>query len=85
MNLLFYGWHHLSRALTPLRAHRHAGLPDHPHIKPKSIHSPEVMEGFGDKYLYLSCITFVKSVSARVQAAPWSCLLRCPPPPFAPS
>lgn len=34
----------------------------HKHLKPKSIHDPEVLEAFADKYMYLSCISFINSI-----------------------
>ncbi|EPZ36381.1 rotamase PTPA-2 [Rozella allomycis CSF55] len=39
-----------------------AQLIDHPYIKPKSIHDPEVIEGYAKHYFYLSCIEFVNKV-----------------------
>lgn len=35
---------------------------DHPFIKPSSIHSREVLEGYACEYLYLGAIKFVKQV-----------------------
>lgn len=35
---------------------------DHKHLKPKSIHNPEVLEAFSADYMYLSCIAFVNSI-----------------------
>lgn len=37
-------------------------LSTHKHLKPKSIHSEEVVEMFADKYLYFGCISFINSV-----------------------
>eukprot|EP00191_Tetraselmis_sp_GSL018_P013413 CAMPEP_0177585076 /NCGR_PEP_ID=MMETSP0419_2-20121207/4268_1 /TAXON_ID=582737 /ORGANISM="Tetraselmis sp., Strain GSL018" /LENGTH=390 /DNA_ID=CAMNT_0019074721 /DNA_START=417 /DNA_END=1590 /DNA_ORIENTATION=- len=37
-------------------------LVGHPYIKPKSIHTEEVLEGFSHEYLYLGCVTFVRKV-----------------------
>lgn len=37
-------------------------LSTHKHLKPKSIHSEEVVEMFADKYLYFGCISFIDSV-----------------------
>ena len=39
-----------------------AQLIDHPHIRPKSIHSKEVIEGYAKEYLYLDCIQFIDKV-----------------------
>ena len=39
-----------------------AQLVGHPMIKPKSIHSPDVMEGYAHEYMYLGSIKFVKQV-----------------------
>ena len=35
---------------------------DHKHLRPKSIHDPEVLEAFTDDYMYLSCISFINSI-----------------------
>ena len=35
----------------------------HPLIRPKSIHNEELLAAYGDDYLYLACVKFVKSVS----------------------
>ena len=40
-------------------------LVDHPFIKPSSIHSHELLEGYAGEYLYLGCIKFVKQVRPR--------------------
>lgn len=37
-------------------------LSTHRHLKPKSIHNPEVVEMFAEKYLYFGCISFINSV-----------------------
>ncbi|XP_059069922.1 uncharacterized protein LOC131073651 isoform X2 [Cryptomeria japonica] len=37
-------------------------LLDHKYIKPKSIHSEEILSGFSHDYLYFSCVAFVKKV-----------------------
>ncbi len=37
-------------------------LINHPMIRPKSIHNPDILEEFSDEYLYLGCIRFVKQV-----------------------
>ncbi|KAF6265505.1 PTPA-domain-containing protein [Scenedesmus sp. NREL 46B-D3] len=34
----------------------------HPLIKPKSIHNEELLSMYGDDYMYLACIKFVKAV-----------------------
>jgi serine/threonine-protein phosphatase 2A activator len=37
-------------------------LYSHPYLRPKSIHSPEILEELGDEYIYLSCISFINSI-----------------------
>lgn len=37
-------------------------LQGHPMIKPKSIHNPDVLEGYSGEYMYLGCVSFVKQV-----------------------
>lgn len=37
-------------------------LSTHKHLKPKSIHNPEVVEIFQDRYLYFGCIAFINKV-----------------------
>jgi Phosphotyrosyl phosphate activator (PTPA) protein len=44
-------------------------LVGHAHIKPKSVHSEEVREGYAKDYIYLSSIDFIYSVK---QGAPFS-------------
>lgn len=39
-----------------------AQLVNHPLIRPKSVHNPEVLEMYADDYMYLGCIKFVKEV-----------------------
>ncbi|RXK35674.1 serine/threonine-protein phosphatase 2A activator 2 [Tremella mesenterica] len=39
-------------------------LRTHKHLTPKSIHDPEILEAFGDEYMYLSCISFVNSIKS---------------------
>ncbi|KXZ47301.1 hypothetical protein GPECTOR_36g27 [Gonium pectorale] len=39
-----------------------AQLIQHPMIKPKSIHNPDVLEAYAGAYLYLGCVKFVKQV-----------------------
>lgn len=40
-------------------------LIDHPHIKPKSIHIQEVLEGFHKEYLYLDCVQYINSIKTE--------------------
>lgn len=42
-----------------------AQLVSHPLIRPKSIHNEELLQEYGQDYLYLACVKFVKSVSVR--------------------
>lgn len=35
----------------------------HKHLRPKSIHDPDILETFGDAYMYFACIRFINSVS----------------------
>ena len=44
-------------------------LIDHPFIKPASIHTHEVLEGYGGEYLYLGCIRFVMQASDPFRTA----------------
>ncbi|SCU79808.1 LAFA_0B05732g1_1 [Lachancea sp. 'fantastica'] len=37
-------------------------LSTHKHLKPKSIHNPDMVEMFADKYLYFGCISFINKV-----------------------
>jgi len=37
-------------------------LRDHKHIRPRSIHSADVLEGFASKYMYLAAIKFITEV-----------------------
>ncbi|CDO95835.1 unnamed protein product [Kluyveromyces dobzhanskii CBS 2104] len=37
-------------------------LATHKHLKPKSIHNPELVEMFQDRYLYFGCIAFINKV-----------------------
>ncbi|CAG8519450.1 5474_t:CDS:2 [Ambispora leptoticha] len=39
-----------------------AQLRDHRRIKPKSILSDDIIEAYGDEYMYLACIRFIKEV-----------------------
>jgi len=39
-----------------------AQLVDHKYIKPKSIHSEDVLEGYAQEYLYLHCIAFIRKM-----------------------
>jgi serine/threonine-protein phosphatase 2A activator len=36
----------------------------HKHLRPKSIHDPEVLEAFSMDYMYLSCISFIDSIKS---------------------
>lgn len=40
-----------------------AQLVNHPLIRPKSINNEELLGMYGDDYMYLACIKFVKAVS----------------------
>lgn len=40
-------------------------LRNHKYLKPKSIHDPDVLEGFSNQYMYLACIQFINSVSPK--------------------
>lgn len=37
----------------------------HKYIRPKSIHSKEILEGYASEYMYLACIKFINSVSVQ--------------------
>lgn len=37
-------------------------LRGHKYIKPKSIHDPDVLEGYSEQYMYLACIQFINSI-----------------------
>ncbi|KAF8251049.1 Phosphotyrosyl phosphatase activator [Wilcoxina mikolae CBS 423.85] len=37
-------------------------LYSHAYLRPKSIHSPEILEEFEGEYIYLSCISFINSI-----------------------
>lgn len=37
-------------------------LVGHPLIRPKSIHNTELLEAYGEQYMYLACVKFVKTV-----------------------
>ncbi|GFH15904.1 phosphotyrosyl phosphatase activator [Haematococcus lacustris] len=39
-----------------------AQLVDHPRIRPKSIHSADVLEGYAEEFMYLGAVKFVKQV-----------------------
>lgn len=43
--------------------------PGHKHLRPKSIHDPEILEAFAPQYMYLSCIAFINSVRSCLYAA----------------
>lgn len=42
-------------------------LVGHPFIKPSSIQSGEVLDGYAGEYLYLAAVKFVKQVGERWQ------------------
>ncbi|KAI9202325.1 uncharacterized protein BJ171DRAFT_514718 [Polychytrium aggregatum] len=42
-----------------------AQLTDHRHIRPKSIHDPDILEQFSKDYMYLACIDFINSVKTE--------------------
>lgn len=37
-------------------------LANHPILKPKSIHDDQILEDFGEDYIYLGCIRFINSI-----------------------
>ena len=37
-------------------------LIDHKYLKPKSIHTQDILDNFSNEYLYFSCISFIKKV-----------------------
>ncbi|RLV93861.1 Serine/threonine-protein phosphatase 2A activator 2 [Spathaspora sp. JA1] len=39
-----------------------AQLSTHPYMKPKSIHNPELVEMYKDKYMYMECIDFINNI-----------------------
>jgi len=39
-----------------------AQLFHHSHLRPLSIHNPELLDELGDEYLYLDCIRFINSI-----------------------
>ncbi|TGZ85483.1 serine/threonine-protein phosphatase 2A activator 2 [Ascodesmis nigricans] len=39
-----------------------AQLYSHPHIRPKAIHSPDVLDFYAHDYMYLGCIAFINSI-----------------------
>ncbi len=39
-----------------------AQLTNHPLIRPKSIHNEELLGMYGNEYMYLTCVQFVKAV-----------------------
>lgn len=41
---------------------------DHKHLRPKSIHDPDILDQFGDDYMYFACIRFINSVSLFIIA-----------------
>ncbi len=48
---------------------------DHRNIRPRSIHNPEVMEGYASQYMYLACIQFIKEVKSGAPFAEHSPML----------
>ena len=40
-------------------------------IKPSSIHNDDLLSLYGDEYLYLSCVSFVKEVGHFILASNW--------------
>ncbi len=46
-----------------------AQLMGHKYIKPKSIHSTEIVDEFSKDYMYLACIQFINSV--KTESLPW--------------
>lgn len=40
-------------------------LVEHSYIKPKSIHSQEILEGFHKEYLYLDCVQYINSIKTE--------------------
>lgn len=49
-----------------------AQLIHHPLIRPKSIHNEELLGLYGDDYMYLGCVSFVKSVRGSPMHSPVS-------------
>jgi len=47
-----------------------AQLVGHPLIRPKSIHNEELLAAYGDDYMYLAAVKFVKTV--RTEASLYS-------------
>jgi serine/threonine-protein phosphatase 2A activator len=41
-----------------------AQLYSHQYLRPKSIHSTDILEELGEEYIYLSCIAFINSIKA---------------------
>ncbi|KAL7408903.1 hypothetical protein BDY24DRAFT_367538 [Mrakia frigida] len=37
-------------------------LKGHKYLRPKSIHDPDILEQFGDDYMYFACIRFINSI-----------------------
>ncbi|KDN52431.1 Phosphotyrosyl phosphatase activator [Tilletiaria anomala UBC 951] len=37
-------------------------LQNHKHLKPKSIHDPEILDEFAEDYMYFACIKFINSI-----------------------
>ena len=55
-------WHAHEPCLSTLCACSCLQLTNHPMIRPKSIHNPDILEEFSKEYLYLECVRFVKLV-----------------------
>jgi serine/threonine-protein phosphatase 2A activator len=41
-----------------------AQLYSHQYLRPKSVHSADILEELGGEYIYLSCIAFINSIKA---------------------
>ncbi|KAI5840534.1 hypothetical protein DFP73DRAFT_500393 [Morchella snyderi] len=42
-------------------------LYSHPHLRPKCIHDPEILEEFSNEYMYLGCISFINSIKTTAK------------------
>ena len=42
----------------------------HKYLRPKSIHDPDILEQFGDDYMYFACIKFINSVRSFLFSSP---------------
>ena len=45
-----------------------AQLVGHPHLRPRSIHSDDILQHFARDYYYLACVAFVKQVKRGAMA-----------------